>query len=189
VGASQKRSLSLSIAVALHSSVAWPPAAGRRRSGAAGHRWIVWSPTSLRPHRPWSSRCRSGAAGRGMEIQPHRSWRSSHEKKRKMKNCPHHLRNMNRQPNQSSDLPSHRATHRERQKHTSAESRQRRTATLADGPTTKNVLKESRNGRSDHLHLTRGNSTNVLHEGLRIGEIGHRINSKVKSVKQGGYQK
>jgi hypothetical protein len=31
--------------------------------------------------------------------------------------------------------------------------------------------------------LTRVNSTNVLVEGLRIGEIGHRMNSKVKSVK------
>jgi hypothetical protein len=37
--------------------------------------------------------------------------------------------------------------------------------------------------------LTRVNSTNVLDEGLRIGEIGHRMNSKVKSVKQGVYQK
>jgi hypothetical protein len=35
--------------------------------------------------------------------------------------------------------------------------------------------------------LTRVNSTNVLDEGLRIGEIGRRMNSKVKSVKQGGY--
>jgi hypothetical protein len=33
--------------------------------------------------------------------------------------------------------------------------------------------------------MTRVNSTNVLYEGLRIGEIGHRMNSKVKSVKQG----
>jgi hypothetical protein len=32
------------------------------------------------------------------------------------------------------------------------------------------------------------NSTNVLDEGLRIGEIGRRMNSKVKSVKQGGYE-
>jgi hypothetical protein len=32
------------------------------------------------------------------------------------------------------------------------------------------------------------NSTNVLHEGLRIGEIGRRMKSKVKSVKQGGYE-
>jgi hypothetical protein len=37
--------------------------------------------------------------------------------------------------------------------------------------------------------LTRVNSTNVLDEGLRIGEIGRRMNSKVKSVKQGVYQK
>jgi hypothetical protein len=36
--------------------------------------------------------------------------------------------------------------------------------------------------------LTRVNSTNVLDEGLRIGEIGRRMNSKVKSVKQGGYE-
>jgi hypothetical protein len=33
--------------------------------------------------------------------------------------------------------------------------------------------------------LTRVNSTNVLDEGLRIGEIGRRMNSKVNSVKQG----
>jgi hypothetical protein len=33
--------------------------------------------------------------------------------------------------------------------------------------------------------LTRVNSTNVLDEGLRIGEVGRRMNSKVKSVKQG----
>jgi hypothetical protein len=40
------------------------------------------------------------------------------------------------------------------------------------------------------LHfVTRVNSTNVLNEGLRIGEIGRRMNSKVKSVKQGGYRK
>jgi hypothetical protein len=36
--------------------------------------------------------------------------------------------------------------------------------------------------------LTRVNSTNVLDEGLRIGEIGRRMNSKVNSVKQGGYE-
>jgi hypothetical protein len=37
--------------------------------------------------------------------------------------------------------------------------------------------------------VTRVNSTNVLDEGLRIGEIGRQINSKVKSVKQGVYRK
>jgi DNA-directed RNA polymerase specialized sigma24 family protein len=37
--------------------------------------------------------------------------------------------------------------------------------------------------------VTRVNSTNVQYEGLRIREIGHRMNSKVKSVKQGVYQK
>jgi hypothetical protein len=37
--------------------------------------------------------------------------------------------------------------------------------------------------------LTRVNSTNVLDEGLRIGEIGRRMNSKVKLVKQGFYRK
>jgi hypothetical protein len=36
--------------------------------------------------------------------------------------------------------------------------------------------------------LMRVNSTNVLDEGLRIGEIGRRMNSKVNSVKQGGYE-
>jgi hypothetical protein len=37
--------------------------------------------------------------------------------------------------------------------------------------------------------LMRVNSVNVLVEGLRIGEIGHRMNSKVKAVKQGVYRK
>jgi hypothetical protein len=37
--------------------------------------------------------------------------------------------------------------------------------------------------------VTRVNSTNVLDEGLRIGGIGRRMNSKVKSVKQGVYRK
>jgi hypothetical protein len=36
--------------------------------------------------------------------------------------------------------------------------------------------------------VTRVNSTNVLDEGLRIGEIGCRMNSKVKSVKRGVYE-
>jgi hypothetical protein len=36
--------------------------------------------------------------------------------------------------------------------------------------------------------VTRVNSTNVLDEGLRFGEIGRRMNPKVKSVKQGVYQ-
>jgi hypothetical protein len=37
--------------------------------------------------------------------------------------------------------------------------------------------------------VTRVNSTNVLDEGLRIGEIGRRMNSKVKLVEIGVYQK
>jgi hypothetical protein len=37
--------------------------------------------------------------------------------------------------------------------------------------------------------LTRVNSTNVLDEGLRIGEIGRRINSKVRLVEISVYQK
>jgi hypothetical protein len=40
----------------------------------------------------------------------------------------------------------------------------------------------------NHL-LTRVNSTNVLDEGLRIEEVGRRMNSRVKSVKQGVYRK
>jgi hypothetical protein len=39
------------------------------------------------------------------------------------------------------------------------------------------------------VSLTRVISTNVLDEGLRIEEIGRRMNSKVKLVKQGGYRK
>jgi hypothetical protein len=37
--------------------------------------------------------------------------------------------------------------------------------------------------------LTRVNSTNVQYEGLKIGKVGRQMNSKVKSVKQGVYQK
>jgi hypothetical protein len=37
-------------------------------------------------------------------------------------------------------------------------------------------------------YVSRVNSTNVLDEGLRIGGIGHQMNSKIKSVKQGVYQ-
>jgi hypothetical protein len=37
--------------------------------------------------------------------------------------------------------------------------------------------------------VTRVNSTNVLNEGLRIGEIGRRMNSKVKLVETGVYRK
>jgi hypothetical protein len=39
------------------------------------------------------------------------------------------------------------------------------------------------------LRVTRVNSTNVLDEGLRIGEIGRRMNSKVKLVEIGVRQK
>jgi hypothetical protein len=37
--------------------------------------------------------------------------------------------------------------------------------------------------------VTRVNSTNVLDDGLRIGEIGHQMNSKVRLVKIGVYRK
>jgi hypothetical protein len=37
--------------------------------------------------------------------------------------------------------------------------------------------------------MTRVNSTNVLNEGLRIGEIGRQMNSKVKLVEIGMYRK
>jgi hypothetical protein len=37
--------------------------------------------------------------------------------------------------------------------------------------------------------VTRVNSTNVLDEGLRIGGVGRRMNSKVRSVKQVVYRK
>jgi hypothetical protein len=40
-----------------------------------------------------------------------------------------------------------------------------------------------------YLWVMKVNSTNVLDEGLRIGEIGRRMNSKIKSVKQGVYRK
>jgi hypothetical protein len=39
------------------------------------------------------------------------------------------------------------------------------------------------------LLLTRVNSTNILDEGLWIGETGRRMNSKVKSIKQDVYRK
>jgi hypothetical protein len=38
-------------------------------------------------------------------------------------------------------------------------------------------------------YVTRVNSTNILDEGLRIGEIGRRMNSKVKLVEIGVYRK
>jgi hypothetical protein len=42
--------------------------------------------------------------------------------------------------------------------------------------------------RSPRQAVTRVNLTNVLDEGLRIGGIGRRMNSKVKSVKQDMYR-
>jgi hypothetical protein len=39
------------------------------------------------------------------------------------------------------------------------------------------------------VHVMMVNSTNVQYEGLRIGGVGHRMNSKVKSVKQDVYRK
>jgi hypothetical protein len=51
-------------------------------------------------------------------------------------------------------------------------------------------LEFSRNFRErERERLTRVNSTNVLDEGLRIGGIGRRMNSKVKSIKEGVYRK
>jgi ribonuclease HI len=46
-------------------------------------------------------------------------------------------------------------------------------------------------GHSDLVvhQVTRANSTNVLNEGLRIGETGRRMNSKVILVEIGVYQK
>jgi hypothetical protein len=43
--------------------------------------------------------------------------------------------------------------------------------------------------KEEEAHLTRVNSANVLDEGLRIGEIGRRMNSKVRLVEIGVYQK
>jgi hypothetical protein len=51
------------------------------------------------------------------------------------------------------------------------------------------VCMRYRNVRSLREHVTRVNSTNVLDEGLRIGEIGRRMNSKVKLVEIGECQK
>jgi hypothetical protein len=44
-------------------------------------------------------------------------------------------------------------------------------------------------GMSEGHQVMRVNSTNVKYEGLRIREVGRRMNSKVKSVKQGVYRK
>jgi hypothetical protein len=44
-------------------------------------------------------------------------------------------------------------------------------------------------GLAEIHRLTRVNSTNVLDEGLRIGEIGRRMNSKVRLVEIGVYRK
>jgi hypothetical protein len=62
---------------------------------------------------------------------------------------------------------------------------------MADEPQEKQLqqLSPSFDALEAAYQLTRVNSTNVLDEGLRIGKIGHRMNSKVKSVKQGGYRK
>jgi hypothetical protein len=46
-----------------------------------------------------------------------------------------------------------------------------------------------RDGEGLGGRLMRVNSTNVLDEGLRIGEIGHRMKSKVRLVEIGLYQK
>jgi hypothetical protein len=40
-----------------------------------------------------------------------------------------------------------------------------------------------------NVHVTRVNLTNVLDEGLRIGEIGRRMNSKVRLVEISVYRK
>jgi hypothetical protein len=45
------------------------------------------------------------------------------------------------------------------------------------------------NVSSFYPSVTRVNSTNFLDEGLRIEEVGRRMNSKVESVKQGVYRK
>jgi hypothetical protein len=44
-------------------------------------------------------------------------------------------------------------------------------------------------GSEEEGWVTRVNSTNVLDEGLRIGEIGRRMNSKVRLVEIGVYRK
>jgi hypothetical protein len=50
------------------------------------------------------------------------------------------------------------------------------------------MTKSSRRDPYGRRQLMRVNSTNVLDEKLRIGEIGRQMNSKVNSVKQGGYE-
>jgi hypothetical protein len=51
------------------------------------------------------------------------------------------------------------------------------------------VVEENPSRHGSVYLLTMVNSTNVLDEGLRIGEIGRRMNSKVKLVEIGVYQK
>jgi hypothetical protein len=55
------------------------------------------------------------------------------------------------------------------------------------------IASEPRSAKSvrgaSSIAVTRVNSTNVLDEGLRIGEIGRRMNSKVKLVEIGVYRK
>jgi hypothetical protein len=50
------------------------------------------------------------------------------------------------------------------------------------------AIVETKHVKSFHP-MTRVNSANVLDEGLRIGEIGRRMNSKVKLVEIGVYRK
>jgi dsDNA-binding SOS-regulon protein len=53
------------------------------------------------------------------------------------------------------------------------------------------VVERSEEGKAHGIQrpVTRVNSTNVLNEGLRIGEIGRWMNSKVKLVEIGVYRK
>jgi hypothetical protein len=63
----------------------------------------------------------------------------------------------------------------------------RRSATVNTGRSTER--ERDRGLVQEDGELTRVNSTNVLDEGLRIGEIGRRMNSKVRLVEIGVYQK
>jgi hypothetical protein len=67
--------------------------------------------------------------------------------------------------------------------------RARNTRSSTDSSTGIFTNHAARTRRSVGRHVTRVNSTNVLDEGLRIGEIGRQMNSKVRLVKIGVYRK
>jgi hypothetical protein len=63
-----------------------------------------------------------------------------------------------------------------------------KTRTITKGGVHQKSTKQAGKGEDTAMAMTRVNSANVLDGGLRIGEIGRQMNSKVNSVKQGGHE-